>query len=203
MFCRTWLWLSRSLTDRSRSQLIASSQSLISLQQLHARESEGTVQDNSQPLSIGQIENLFHREVDLFKALLMQSSAAEIGRIQSAKVIKSLQYFGLRDDSAVHHLNRLLGNQAMKSGASRPRNVQFKGNVPPRKNLEEHVRRISQRQIAPSDLPSELPMTPQVDQLNAYSQRKVVRVRDSHRGHWVLRDPDIAMSKRERRVDAW
>lgn len=208
MLSRTIRLLSRSLRDRERSLLLASSQNLIELRRLH-EESSNTSQHRSNPVSSSkaltstQIETLFHREVDSFKALLMQSSAAEIGRIQSQRIVASMDYFGLSDDSAVHQLTRLLSTQAMRSDDRRTRNAQFKGNVPPRQSLQDQVRKVSQRQIAPSDLPSEFPMTPPVDQLSAYSQRKVVRVRDAHRGHWILRDPDIAMSKRERRVDAW
>lgn len=141
------------------------------------------------------IEAKFRRDLDEYRAMYTLSSQMEVAKLYSNKVLLALRHFGLRDDPLVRQIEKIQGKRQLERG--RGRNLLFKGvqhsDVPNDLAMDN-----SQSDF---DFPSELPATRKYS--NSDLPKSMAKVAPKHRGHWVLRDPDIVLSKHERKYDAW
>lgn len=156
------------------------------------------------------IEQEFLREVEVFRPCFTMSASLEVAQQYSKKLYSALKYFGMEDDPLIRQLDLLLGKRAMQESRNRHQQQQqpgfFRGvgarapggsggqsAADPFTTLAERVE---------TTLPAELPHAPKVDAATPL-RPGAVRLRHRHRGHWVLQEPDIAITRNERREDPW
>ncbi|AIO00301.1 hypothetical protein LPMP_300660 [Leishmania panamensis] len=151
------------------------------------------------------IEQEFFREVEVFRPCFTMAASLEVAQQYSKKLYAALKYFRMDDDPLIRQLDLLLGRKGMRDGRHRDQRGFFKGAhtsyasafgkvaESAHNNLEEHVE---------TTLPTELPHAPKVD-LTAPRRPGALWINQRYRGHWVLQEPDIAITRSERREDPW
>lgn len=155
------------------------------------------------------IEGEFMREVEAFRPCFTMAASLEVAQTYSKRLYGALRYFGMEDDPLVRQLDLLMGRAGMREGAAdaRAQGV-FKGaaNTAGATALQSSVaaqrRRAMMQESQESTLPSELPNPPRIDP----GERKrdgAIELPLSFRGHWVLQEPEIAITRKERREDPW
>ncbi|CCW61729.1 unnamed protein product [Phytomonas sp. EM1] len=150
------------------------------------------------------IEDEFLKEVETLRPFFTMSASLEVAQQYSKQTYRSLKYFGLHDDPLTRQLDQLLGREAMRKTARGAQSI-FKGVTPSKsmsgsQNLSRVLTSLYER--AETTLPSELPNPPKIDE-TIPRRPGAVRVPLRHRGHWVLQEPEIAITKNERREDPW
>ncbi|KAL7696830.1 hypothetical protein N2W54_000886 [Lotmaria passim] len=152
------------------------------------------------------IEQEFLREVEVFRPCFTMSASLEVAQQYSKKLYSALRYFGMDDDPLIRQLDLLLGRKEMQDGRRRQQQQRgfFKGasctsaaagqaSASPLSTLAELVE---------TTLPTELPHAPKVD-MTAPRRPGAVQIQHRYRGHWVLQEPDIAITRSERKEDPW
>lgn len=178
------------------------------------------LQEQQEALCVS-LEREFLREVETFRPIFT-ASAMLVSREYSQYVYRAMRYFGCSDDPLMRQLSTLLGRSQLKE-----RQQQERGGggveswlLTKRKTkggecmpgvtdpLEERVVTV---------LPTELPHPPQVSSehghtttnsssSSSFSARRrpgALRFPAAYRGHWVLQEPEIAITREERREDPW
>lgn len=142
------------------------------------------------------VEHEFKRDLDTFRAVCTLSEQTSAAKMYAGRIVSAMRHFGMEDDPLVRQLERVMGREALRKQPMSSRNLFFKGVVAaPKSTLQVDVT------IPQSSLPSELVgvgRTPEED-----LPANAVKVPIKHRGHWVLRDPEIALTRDGRRYDAW
>lgn len=142
------------------------------------------------------IESEFMREVEAFRPCFTLSSSLTVAKLYTKRLHSALLYFRLHDDPLVRQLDLIIGKQSMRNATNSHAGI-FKAPVAAPLNtffsLEEREETV---------LPSELPHPPKPDSF-APLREGAVKLPMRHRGHWVLRDPEIAITRAERRTDPW
>ncbi|GET90649.1 hypothetical protein, conserved [Leishmania tarentolae] len=151
------------------------------------------------------IEQEFFREVEVFRPCFTMSASLEVAQQYSRRLYAALKYFRMDDDPLIRQLDLLLGRRAMQDGRHGSQGGFFKGarkaNTPAfGKGGETTHEALAEH--AETTLPTELPNPPKVD-LTAPRRPGALRIHHRYRGHWVLQEPDIAITRSERREDPW
>jgi hypothetical protein len=142
-----------------------------------------------------QLREDFARHVEDLRPLFRVSESMQAGKFYSGKLFTSLEYFGMTDDPLYRQLQSQLGMLAKRhrpKASALHRHLATSG-ASPSSGLSPRV------ETSPEELPTELPQQPENGDIPATS----LKFRNQFRGHWVLQDPEIAISKRERREDPW
>jgi hypothetical protein len=143
------------------------------------------------------VEHQFRRDLDEFRAMCSLSAQTAAAKLYSGRIVTAMRHFGMEDDPLVRQMERIMGRHALRRPSTCRRNLFFKG-VDARPDAMSETKSAS---VIESALPTELvgiSATPESE-----LPREVVRVPPKHRGHWVLRDPDLALTREGRRYDAW
>ncbi|EAN89397.1 hypothetical protein, conserved [Trypanosoma cruzi] len=142
------------------------------------------------------IESEFMREVEMFRPFFTMSSSLTVAKLYTKKLHSALSYFRLHDDPLMRQLDLIIGKQSMRHGTSGHNGI-FKNSVATNSSalsfLEEREETV---------LPTELPHPPKPDPLTP-PREGALKLPLRHRGHWVLREPEIAITRAERRSDPW
>lgn len=167
------------------------------------------------------IENEFMREVELFRPCFTMNASLTVASHYSKKLYAALHYFGLDDDPLVRQLNLLMGRESMRRmthHASRARSGMFRGvsaghashaatstssssrSSTSSRNMPSVFTSLDESVV--TTLPTELPHPPQVNR-SVPLREGAVKIPLRYRGHWVLQEPDIAITRKERREDPW
>lgn len=149
------------------------------------------------------IEQEFLREVEIFRPCFTAAASLEVAQQYSRKIYAALRYFGVDDDPLIRHLDLILGRQGLRDRGRGLSQGMFKG-VRTQSSLKsnETVRFSPLSESAETVLPSELPNPPQID-MTTPRRPGAVQVPHRYRGHWVLQDPEVAITRNERREDPW
>ncbi|KAG5498576.1 hypothetical protein JKF63_02862 [Porcisia hertigi] len=151
------------------------------------------------------IEQEFFREVEVFRPCFTMSASLEVAQQYSRKLYAALKYFRMDEDPLLRQLDLLLGQKGMQDSRHRSHRGFFKGactsNTSAFARGGESTHTIL-AEHAETTLPTELPHAPQVD-LTAPRRPGALRINQRYRGHWVLQEPDIAITRSERREDPW
>jgi hypothetical protein len=145
------------------------------------------------------LEEKFQDELHNFRPLFSQVFMLPSVREYNPKLLSTMRYFGLLDDPVTLQLERLVGKQQ----ASRQPDTQlFKsgGREIQRKHWASVVNTTKEEE--PFSLPSERPF-PRNLEPPVQTKKTAVKLHDSDRGHWVLREEGIAISKEDRRRDPY
>ena len=145
------------------------------------------------------LEEQFHDELHSFRPVFTQAGMSPAVRGYNPRLLRAMRYFGLVDDPITTQLERLVGKQ---SAARQPDTQMFKTGGRATKQVHWSTLINSSREEQPFELPTELPF-PASRETPVFQDRKTVKVHDEDRGHWVLREEGIAISKDERRRDPW
>ncbi|KPI88719.1 hypothetical protein ABL78_2179 [Leptomonas seymouri] len=196
MFHATRLWCSISLHNSTPFV-----DGALQLMKLHLAHRNARADKNKEACEA--IEQEFLREVESFRPCFTMSASLEVAQQYSKKLYSALKYFGMDDDPLIRQLDLLLGRRGMRDCRGREQQRSFfkgaggtsAGQVSPNPltTLEELVE---------TTLPTELPHAPKVD-LTAPRRPGAVKIQHRHRGHWVLQEPDIAITRSERKEDPW
>ncbi|KEG09698.1 hypothetical protein DQ04_04791010 [Trypanosoma grayi] len=142
------------------------------------------------------IESEFLREVETFRPCFTVSSSLTVTKLYTKKLHSALSYFRLHDDPLMRQLDLIIGKQSMRRNSGCQAGI-FKAPMSTQQNafssLEEREETV---------LPTELPNPPKPDSFTPLREG-ALRMPVRHRGHWVLRDPEIAITREERRSDPW
>lgn len=160
------------------------------------------------------IESEFLREVEVFRPCFTMSASLEVAQQYSKQLFRALHYFHLKEDPLTRQIDLILGKQGMREN-------QRRGSVHGQGLFKTHRRcngTSGAQRGAPVDtlpledrllmerqetiLPTELPNPPRIDP-NEKRRDGALRIRHRHRGHWVLQEPEIAITRSERREDPW
>lgn len=142
------------------------------------------------------IEHEFKRNLDTFRAVFTLSQQTSAAKLYSGRIIGAMRHFGLEEDPLALQIQRMIGRAALrKQPTTATRNLFFKG---------VSMNQKKESPFQPSDeymLSSELAgvAKTRVEDLPA----NALKIPPTHRGHWVLRDPDLALTREGRRYDAW
>jgi hypothetical protein len=181
--------LSRSL--HSNSLVAHASLELMKLHLRHAeaiRKSPKGVPSNESR----EIEIAFLNQLDEVRALFRMGDCLEVAKMYSQRIIAALRHFRLGDDPLMTQLEMILGKHRLHSRRANVFKVASTASYPP------NVNDLQEKTVF--NFPSELPNPPRRSE---ELPREALRLPDSHRGHWVLRDPEIALSRQQRREDPW
>lgn len=152
------------------------------------------------------IENEFFREVEAFRPCFTMAASLEVAQTYSKRLYGALRYFDMKDDPLVRQLDLLMGRAGMREGSGGVQGQgMFKGTARSgvvQTSVAAQRRRALMEEREVSVLPSELPNPPQVD-LAERKRDGALEMPLSHRGHWVLQEPEIAITRKERREDPW
>nr|CCC90938.1 conserved hypothetical protein [Trypanosoma congolense IL3000] len=141
------------------------------------------------------IESEFLRELETFRPCFTMSSSLNVAKLYTKKLHRALSYFQLYDDPLMRQLDMIIGKQSMRNDAGYQRGI-FKAPVAAPLNtfsLDEREETV---------LPTELPIPPKPNP-SAQLRKEALKLPARHRGHWILRDPEIAITREERRTDPW
>ncbi|KAH9579910.1 hypothetical protein LSM04_004161 [Trypanosoma melophagium] len=142
------------------------------------------------------IETEFLREVEAFRPSFTMSSSLSVAKLYTKKLHGALSYFRLYDDPLMRQLDLIIGKQSMRQSTNRHTGV-FKTPVSTQMHL---LSSLEEREE--TVLPTELPHPPKPDPFEPLREG-ALKMPARHRGHWVLRDPGIAITREERKSDPW
>jgi hypothetical protein len=150
-----------------------------------------------------QLERQFEETLDRVRVAYTASASLEVSRFYSSRVLQSMKYFGRTEDPLFRQLNSALG-RLPRGGVKREHAVQFRTYNGPAAATVGSLRRdkMSEREpdvARPEEFPA--PSEELLAQSNHLDGR--VKIPNSHRGHWILRDEEIATTKTLRKEDAW
>ena len=145
------------------------------------------------------LEERFQDELHNFRPLFSQVYMSPAVRTINPKLLNAMRYFGLIDDPVTIQLERLVGKQ---QAARQPETQLFRSGG--RETQKKHWTTLinTTKEEEPFHFPSERPF-PQASEIPVHSNKNTVKVHDSDRGHWVLREEGIAITKEERRRDPY
>ena len=168
---------------------------VLELMKLHALHKNALENDKlGKKTETRAIQDQFLSIVEEVRPLYTVSAGLEAGRRTTETLYRAMCHFGLRDDPLSRQLELVLGKKAMKSKTGCA--SFFKTAMPP----TDLFRVISQEPDA-ATFPSELPNIPETD--HEELPRQCSKIPPRYRGHWVLRDPEIALTKQGRLEDPW
>lgn len=142
------------------------------------------------------LEHDFRRSLDNFRAIFSLSEQTSAAKLYSGRIVSAMRHFGMEDDPLVRQIERTMGRHALRQPPKSTRNLFFKG-VGMQQNTPASIHNTVSQSSYPSELAGARPT------YASELPREAVKVPDKHRGHWVLRDPDIALTREGRRYDAW
>jgi hypothetical protein len=150
------------------------------------------------------IEQEFLREVEVFRPCFTMSASLEVAQQYSKKLYSALRYFGMDDDPLIRQLDLLLGRKEMQDGRrGQQQRSFFKGAHSAAVGGQPATNPLTTlAELVETTLPTELPNAPKVDMV-APRRPGAVQIQHRYRGHWVLQEPDIAITRKERREDPW
>ncbi|KAK7200663.1 hypothetical protein NESM_000122800 [Novymonas esmeraldas] len=176
----------------------------LQLVKLHLAHRNATADKNAE--ACRAIEQEFFREVEVFRPCFTLSASLEVAQQYSKRLYAALRYFRMDDDPLLRQLDLLLGRRGMQDGRRGDQRGFFRGARTSHgtrtagDGQESGFTALSER--VETTLPTELPHAPQVD-LTASRRPGALRINQRYRGHWVLQEPDIAITRAERREDPW
>lgn len=150
------------------------------------------------------LEREFIREVEGFRPVFTMTAGLEVASQYSHHIFHAMRYFGCEDDPLVRQLSAIVGRAALKRDAR----ARVEHGTPGKKEMNGFGLRpgrgpIDEEPIG-TTLPSELPHPPQIKPEEQYRRRPgALRLPVAHRGHWVLQEPEIAITREERKEDPW
>ncbi|CAJ1990848.1 mt-SAF28 [Leishmania donovani] len=175
----------------------------LQLMKLHLAHRNATADKNK--VACHAIEQEFFREVEVFRPCFTMSASLEVAQQYSRRLYAALKYFRMDDDPLIRQLDLLLGRRAMQDGRHEGQRGFFKGARTSNTSAFGKGGEITHETLAEhaeTTLPTELPHAPKVD-LTAPRRPGALRINQRYRGHWVLQEPDIAITRSERREDPW
>lgn len=181
----------------SNTPFIHASLQLMKLHLLHKNALEEDKFGSSS--SARDIEHTFRRELDTYRAVFTLSAHLESAKLYSNRILSAMRHFGMADDPLVRQIEKMMGKHSLHVNR-RTRDLRFKG-VTTRPSKLDAATASAASYLLPAELPNMAPVESSTK--SGAGDKKIVQVPTKHRGHWVLRDPDIAMSKQDRRYDAW
>jgi hypothetical protein len=140
------------------------------------------------------LHDMFLNTIEEVRPLYTVSAGLDAGRKTTETLYRAMCHFGLRDDPLSRHLELTLGKKAMKSRTACK--SFFKTPMP-----STDLFRVISQEADESILPGEYPNAPAVD--HEALPRQCSKIPPRFRGHWVLRDPEIALTKQGRAEDPW
>ncbi len=165
---------------------------LVKLQALHKNALEDDPE--GQQKDTRAIQDLFLNSLENVRPLYTVSAGLEAGRKTTETLYRVMCHFGLRNDPLSRQLELVLGKKAMKSKTASK--SFYKTPMPP-----TDLFRVISQEANSSVFASELPAIPEVD--HETLPRHCSKIPPRFRGHWVLRDPEIALTKEGRKEDPW
>lgn len=177
------------------------------------------------------LERQFFREVEAFRPVFTMSASLELSQQYTRYIYQALRYFGCDDDPLLRQVATLVGRAAMRQqeiggggGSAHPvlaasggSGIQEAGGFSfvPRSSSTSpsasssssaptaHYNEALEERVG-TTLPTELPHPPQVDRHDSRRRRPgALRMPAAFRGHWVLQEPEIAITREERKEDPW
>ena len=165
-----------------------------------------------------EIEQAFAEQLEQLRPLFHAARALESSRMYSAKLHAALRYFRMFDDPMYEQLSAVVGrlnkqpraasvvwrDPTLSTGRHDGGDGSYGGVGEYFDATADALARVrSAKHVQPSYAPSEEP-APHPDAVGAeVGHAGEVHASFSHRGHWVLREPGIAATRDERRVDPW
>lgn len=134
----------------------------------------------------------FAAALERMRPLYTSAAALEVGRYYSHQLFMAMRHFGYQDDPLMRQLEVQVGKLSLK----RQHNSMMSTAVSPGARMALAAQSASPTSYAPNEWPQ-----PREDFSQVNSEQ--MRVLDKYRGHWILQDPDIAITKRDRRIDPW
>lgn len=192
MLC-TRRWLSSGLSSSTPFAISAIQLGKIYLQHKNALADDDPEGEGREARGL---EDDFKRELNKFRPLFSPINVMETDKEHRLRLFNALRHFKLLDDPLSQQLAQILGRKIMRMKVT---TSHFRGVVPTGIDFVGGTRKGSVFHFTPEEmpLPPEHVFSPTVLPKNA------LPLREEHRGHWILRDPDIAISRRERREDPW
>ncbi|KAG5473056.1 hypothetical protein CUR178_02972 [Leishmania enriettii] len=175
----------------------------LQLMKLHLAHRNAATDKNN--VACHAIEQEFFREVEVFRPCFTMSASLEVAQQYSRRLYAALKYFRMDDDPLIRQLDLLLGRKGMQDGRRGDQRGFFKGARTSNTNVFGKGGEYAHNTLvesAETTLPTELPHPPKVD-LTATRRLGALRINQRYRGHWVLQEPDIAITRSERREDPW
>ncbi|KAG8344048.1 hypothetical protein ERJ75_001239700 [Trypanosoma vivax] len=186
-----WCFFLRSNSLHNPGPFLDGALQLIKLQLAHKNAS---IDNNEKACSA--IESEFLRELEIFRPCFTLASSLSVAQLYTKKLHRAMSYFQLHDDPLMRQLDLLIGKQSMRQVANHQMGV-FKA---PTHSCTTFHNMLEEREV--TVLPTELPNPPKPDPRIPFREH-ALKMPERHRGHWVLRDPEIAITREERRTDPW
>lgn len=169
------------------------------------------------------LEKEFFREVEAFRPVFTMSASLAVSKEYTQYIYRALSYFGLSHDPLMRQISTIVSRSALRQrgasggpmeaaagggaistpSSSSSTSTSLPGSFFPAFRREEGI---------VTTLPTELPNPPQVGEPSsgkesvACRQRRrpgALRIPLGYRGHWVLQEPEIAITREERKEDPW
>lgn len=143
------------------------------------------------------VAHKFDQHLNVLRPLFCLQSQLEVGHFYSHKLWVALKHFHCEKEPMYASLEAFLGRRALRD---RPRTLGYKTESQhhpqhaPNRRLRENAISFNLKEFP---CPRECQYTAQ--QLHPFA----VRHHDKFRGHWILRDPEICLTKKERSEDPW
>eukprot|EP00758_Cryptobia_borreli_P003440 Tbor_TRINITY_DN3744_c0_g1::TRINITY_DN3744_c0_g1_i2::g.2507::m.2507 len=169
-----------------------------------------------------EIEDAYHEELHKFRPLFsLTNTELPSAKPYHTRVFRSLRYFGLHEDPLTVRLEALLGKRSMrresklsvfKTGDRDIAKVikEGMGNKPSASPSIEALTRDDLRLNRMRDISLEftvderpVPAAGEKALQHVSKERNALRRPDRYRGHWVLRDEEIAITREGRKEDPW
>ncbi len=144
-----------------------------------------------------KIEEDFEQEWEKFQAIFSTKTMMEVDSFYGVKLWRAVQYFGVPEDDPVRkQLALALGNTISKRAPNLKTDagvVGFTG---------ESTSSSSSSGSVVAFTPGEFPAPP-ANVLDRKLSSEHVQMRGRYRPHWVLQEPEIALTKEDLKFDPW
>lgn len=170
---------------------------VIALQQKHV-----DVRRTASEAELRQLENAFEEGVRRLRPLYTATATLEVARFYTTRLHSALLYFGMHDDPLTRQLEVVSGDLKRYREAALKQQGATGADVASRREAFDSVR-VDRLVDANSALTADELPAPDIDRLIQDLGGDAAKIPSKHRGHWILQDPEIAITKKGRKMDPW
>jgi hypothetical protein len=206
-------WVLRSMAMERASPFTQSALRALSLHHRHRELVTSADGDRSvNDASLQRIENEFEELLDRLRVTYTAQGSLEVSKFYTQRVHAAMLYFKATDDPLFRQIESRLGKisgDPRLTAARKPRATTLKAyqsGDQPMRNSADYLRVVKSSRLQeqhPAARAEEFPAPPEDFLAEQNSRDGYTKLPDGHRGHWVLRDPGIGITKTERRLDPW
>lgn len=141
-----------------------------------------------------KLQREFAGAVERMRPLFSVATSMEVSRFYSHQMFAAMRHFGYTEDPMTRQLAVQIGKLSLRR--------QHEATVAtlPAASAESGLNRHNQTSSPTTPNQNEIP-APREDFPPVSGPQ--LKVQDKYRGHWILRDPEIAITRKDRHIDPW